>query len=180
MFKKTLFLAVLSLATATFVLPALASESSMTASAVVNKSTCSKMANTTQPFILILNSGDELISSISQCAKDAKLVGASISGLGQLHNPSLAYFSSDPKAKPTLTKFPGYYELASLNGNIAINGDNYFTHIHAALADKKFHGIAGHVNDAKIGLTAEISIIPFTSQIQRAVDPKTGFGPIVQ
>lgn len=148
-------------------------------SAAVNKSTCNRLANTTQPFVLILNSGDSLIESITQCATDAKLMGASVSGLGQLHDPVLAYFSSDPNAKPTLTKFSGFYELASLNGNITNNSGKYYTHLHAVLADKKFHGIAGHVNDAKVGLTAEITIIPLSASLERTVDPKTGFGPIV-
>src|SRR5579862_2554764 len=136
-------------------------------SAAVNKSTCSKLANTTQAFILILSSGDSLIESITQCAKDAKLLSASVSGIGQLHDPVLAYFSSNPNTKPILTKFSGFYELASLNGNITNNSGKYYTHLHTTLADKKFHGIAGHVNDAKVGLTAEITIIPLSTPLER-------------
>ena len=111
--------------------------------------------------------------------QDAKLTGASISGLGQVKNPTLAYFNSDPKAKPTLTTFPGFYELASLNGNVTVNGDDYYPHAHAVLADKQFHGIAGHVNNAKVGLTVEVTIVPFSGSVERTVDPTTGFGPIV-
>lgn len=154
--------------------PAIALES-----AAVSKSSCGKLANTTQPFILVLNSGDNLLESITNCAKDAKLLGASISGLGQLHQPTMAYFTSNPTDKPTLTTFPGYYELAGLNGNITNNSNNYYTHAHAVLADKKFQGIAGHVNSAKVGLTVEITIIPLPASVQRTVDPETGFGPIV-
>lgn len=145
----------------------------------VNKASCQKLANTTHPFVLVLDSGDDLIPSISQCARDAKLKGAMISGLGQVQNPTLAYFSSDPKAKPTLTNFAGFYELASLNGNITNNAGQHYTHVHAVLADKQFHGIAGHVNDAKVGLTVEVTIIPFTSAVERMVDAETGFGSIV-
>ena len=144
----------------------------------VNKSSCSKLASKTQPFVLVLSSGDNLIESINQCAKDAKLNGAIVSGIGQLHNPVLAYFSSDPNAKPTLTHFKGYYELASLNGDITNNDGKYYTHLHAVLADKQFHGIAGHVNGGETGLTAEISIRPLSANLQRTVDAKTGFGPI--
>lgn len=154
--------------------PALALES-----AAVSKFSCSKLANTTQAFILVLNNGDNLLESINNCAKDAKLPGATFSGLGQLHQPTLAYFTSNPADKPTLTTFPGYYELASLNGNITNNSNKYYTHAHAVLADKKFQGIAGHVNTAKVGLTAEITIIPLSASMQRTVDPKTGFGPII-
>lgn len=176
MLKNILSIATLALTTIGLT-PAQAQEN--VASAAVNKTSCSKMANTTQPFILVLNSGDELIESITQCAKDAKLMGASVGGLGQLHNPTLAYFSSNPNDKPTLTTFSGYYELASLNGDITNNENKYYTHLHTTLADKKFRGIAGHVNTAKVGLTAEITIIPLSAPVQRTVDPKTGFGPIV-
>lgn len=106
-------------------------------------------------------------------------MGASVSGLGQLHDPVLAYFSSDPSAKPTLTKFSGFYELASLNGNVTNNSGKYYTHLHTTLADKKFNGVAGHINAAKVGLIAEITIIPLSAPLERTVDPKTGFGPIV-
>jgi len=146
---------------------------------VVNQSSCTHLENTTRPFILVLDNGDDLLESIARCAKDAKLSGASFSGLGQVHNPTLAYFSSNPQDKPTLTTFSGYYELASLNGNVSVNGDRYYPHAHAVLADKKFHGIAGHVDSAKVGLTAEITIVPLTGSVERTVDAKTGFGPLV-
>jgi len=178
MLKTILSITILALTTAIFFTPTSAQENN-TSSAAVNKSSCSKLAHTNQPFILVLNSNDELIASITQCAKDAKLVGAAVSGLGQVYNPILAYFSSNPKDKPTLTTFTGYYELASLHGNITNNANNYYTHLHAVLADKNFHGIAGHVNATKVGMTAEITIIPFSASVQRTVDPKTGFGLIV-
>jgi predicted DNA-binding protein with PD1-like motif len=179
MLKNILSMTIVALTTATIFTNVQAAETTA-ASVVVNKSTCGKLANTTQPFILVLNSGDELLETISLCAKEAKLVGASFSGLGQVHNPTLAYFTSNPTDKPSLTTLSGYYELASINGNVSVNGDDYYTHAHAVLADKKFHGIAGHVNSAKVGLTAEITVIPFSGSVQRTVDAKTGFGPLVQ
>jgi predicted DNA-binding protein with PD1-like motif len=151
-------------------------EAASAASAVVNKSTCSKLANTTQPFILLLTADDDLLGSISQCAKDAKLIGASISGLGQLKNPTLAYLGSTLNDKPSYNTLHGYYELASINGNIAVNGSEYFTHAHGVLADKKYHPMAGHINSAKVGVSVEITIIPFSGTLERTVDAKTGFG----
>ena len=148
-------------------------------SVITNKANCAKLSDKTHPFILVLDSGDDLLKSIAQCAKDAKLNGASISGLGQLHNPTLAYFTSNPKDKPTTTTFPGYYELASINGNVTTNENGYYTHAHAVLADKQFHGIAGHVDSAKVGLTVEITMVPFTCAATREVDPNTGFGAII-
>ena len=169
MFKKLSLLSLLILSSISF---------AETPAAVDTKS-CHQLIGTEKPFILILQPGDEILTSISACAKAAKLKGASISGIGQFHNPVLAYFTSNPKDKPKLTKFDGYYELASLNGNIAKNENVYFTHIHAVIGNEKLTAIAGHVNTAKIGLTAEITIIPLSSALQRNVDPVSGFGPII-
>ena len=130
--------------------------------AVVNKNTCAKMVNNTKPFILVLNSGDDLLESITQCAREAKLSGASISGVGQLQDPTLAFDSSNTKAKPTLHTFPGLYKLGSLNGKVAVNGDKYFTHAQVALGYKQYEGFVGRVDSAKVGKTAEITVVPVT------------------
>lgn len=147
--------------------------------AAVDKNSCGQLKNTKHPFILVLSKGDNLSQSINQCAADAELLAASVSGLGQVHNPTLAYFTSNPSDKPTLTTFDGYYELASLNGNITNNANQYYTHLHAALADKSFKGITGHIDSAEVGLTVEVTIVPFAGSVERAVDSETGFGPIV-
>jgi len=145
----------------------------------VNKSSCNRMINSTQAFVLVLDKGDSLVESINQCAKDANLQGAAVTGLGQVENPTLAYFSPNPEDIPTLTTFNGFYELASLTGNITNNSGQYYTHLHSTLADKEFRGIAGHVNKATVGLTVEVMIQPFAAPIERTVDEATGFGPIV-
>jgi len=146
--------------------------------AAVDKNSCQNRANTTEPFILVLSQGDKLHDSLTRCANDANLQAASVSGLGQVHNPILAYFSSNPLDKPTLTSLDGYYELASLNGNITSNNGQYYTHLHGTLADREFKGIAGHIDSVEAGLTVEITIIPFSGPVERTVDEHTGFGPI--
>ena len=175
-FLSTVTTVVVTLGTAMIAAPAMASEQAV----AIGKASCGKLANTTAPFILVLETGDDFLGSITQCVADAKLKSASISGLGQLNTPTLAYFTSNPNDKPALTTLPGYYELSSFNGNVTNNAGKYYTHVHAILGDKEFHGIAGHIDAATVGLTVEITIIPLLAPVERAVDPKTGFGPIVQ
>lgn len=109
--------------------------------AAVDKNSCQRLQNTTKPFILVLSPGDKLHESINKCADDAKLQAASINGLGQVQNPTLAYFSSDPNEKPAMTSLQGFFELASLNGNITNNNGKHYTHFHGTLADHEFKGI---------------------------------------
>lgn len=147
--------------------------------AAVDKNSCNKMLNNSEPFILILKNGEDLHESIKKCASEAKLQGAAIHGLGQLSDPIFAHYSNDPHEKPSFTQFKGIYELISLNGNIAHSGKGYYTHLHAVLGDEKFKSLAGHIKDSKVGVTAEITIIPLSKPLKRNVDPETGFGPIV-
>lgn len=147
--------------------------------AAVTKNNCYRMQESIAPFILVLDKGDNLIESINQCALDAKLKAASISALGQVYHPTLAYFSSDPEEAPKYKTFSGVYELASLNGNISHNGSVYYTHVHGALANEHFEGITGHIAAAEVGMTVEVTILPFANSIERVVHEGTGFGPIV-
>ena len=117
---RTLITVVLTVSSA-FTMTAAKAETTMNEhTGATNKFSCDKLENIDRPFILVLNKGDDLISSITKCARDAKLKGANIGGLGQVQNPVLAYFSSDPNASPTLTTFKGFYELAAVNGNTRI------------------------------------------------------------
>ena len=159
---------------------------------VVNKVSCKRVAQTLRPFILVLKRGDNLLKSITQCAQDAKLKGASFSGLGQLFDPKLAYYAKNPgvqmidpkilnaelKGNYMVKALNGYYELVSLNGNIALYDKQYVIHAHAALTDPMFQGISGHLYGGTVGFTAEITLMPFAGPVHRLIDPKTGFGPI--
>ena len=73
-----------------------------------------------------------------------------------------------------------FYLIGMEESDNVNNNNKYYTHAHVVLADEKFHGIAGHLNSAIVGLTVEIAIIPLQFPVQRAVDAKTGFGLIVQ
>lgn len=143
----------------------------------VDQNSCSERINSSEPFVLILKTGEKLHEGIKKCARDAKLMGASIQGLGQLINPAFAYYG--PNAQPHVISLEGTYELISLNGNIAMSQGEYYTHIHAVLGDRTLQATAGHIKEATIGATAELTVTPFTKSLERRVDQDTGFGPIV-
>jgi predicted DNA-binding protein with PD1-like motif len=143
----------------------------------VDQNTCSERVNSQEPFVLILKTGEKLHEGIKKCARDAKLIGASIQGLGQFINPVFAYYG--PNAQPHIIPLDGTYELISLNGNIAMSRGEYYTHIHVVLGNGDLKATAGHIKEATIGATAELTITPFSKPLERQVDSETGFGPIV-
>jgi predicted DNA-binding protein with PD1-like motif len=49
-----------------------------------------------------------------------------------------------------------------------------FIHIHAALGTEEYNVVGGHIMDATVGPSAEISILPLGGAINRAYDERTG------
>lgn len=115
------------------------------------------------PFLFSLKKDDLLLESLAKCAVALKLNGAAISGLGALQDPILGDF--DPitqRHKPKI--FPGLFEISSLNGNITKRDGEYHVHIHVALsdtADANRPTISGHLFDSKIGIIADLNIVPY-------------------
>jgi predicted DNA-binding protein with PD1-like motif len=141
--------------------------------AVIDSASGSIVAGSDQPFILALKIGENLFEAITRCAQDAKLESASISGLGALDDVTIAYYNMETKTYQTKL-FTGMFELVSLNGNIAVLDGQYFTHIHAAIGDDQYQVFGGHIMDATVGPSAEITVIPLCSEIHRKYDERTG------
>ncbi len=141
--------------------------------AIVDTTTCQSLKDTDKPFILALKIGEKLFDGILRCADAVNLKSASISGLGALDDVTVAYYNLDTKQYQTKL-FSGMYELISLNGNIAFVDGKRFIHIHAALGTEEYNVVGGHIMDATVGPSAEITIIPLQGQINRAYDETTG------
>ncbi len=141
--------------------------------AIVDSNSGSKVANTDKPFILVLTPGENLFEAILRCAEAAHLKSASISGLGGLDDVVVAYYNLNTKEYQTKL-FKGMYELISLNGNITFVDGKRFIHIHAALGTETYDVFGGHIMDAIVNPSAEITIIPFPATINRKYDAVTG------
>lgn len=141
--------------------------------AIINSSSGRLVAGSREPFILALNIGENLFEGIMRCAVDAGIKSASLSGLGALDDVTVAYYNLESKTYQTKL-FHGMYELVSLNGNIALVDGKPFIHIHAAIGDNQYQLFGGHIMDATVGPSAEITIIPLGGDIHRQYDDRTG------
>ena len=140
---------------------------------IVDSHSGSRFANSSKPFILALKKGENLFEAILRCANDANLQAASLSGLGALDEVTVAYYHLDRKEYQTKL-FEGMYELISLHGNITFVEDKRFIHIHAALGMDTYQVVGGHIMDATVGPSAEITVIPLPAKIIRQYDDETG------
>ncbi len=141
--------------------------------ALIDSHSGHKITNPEKPFILALKLGENLFEAILRCANAMNLQSATISGLGALDDVTVAYYNLQTKQYQTKL-FKGMYELISLNGNIAFVEGKRFIHIHAALGTEEYQVVGGHIMDATVGPSAEISIIPLSGTMHREYDERTG------
>jgi predicted DNA-binding protein with PD1-like motif len=137
--------------------------------AIVDTNTCHQLVGTDKPFILGIKKGENLFKSILHCADVIGLPAASISGLGALDDVTVAFYYLETKQYQTKL-FEGTYELVSLNGNITFFEGKRFIHIHAALGTSDYNIVGGHIMDATVGPSAEITITPLSGKIHRKHD----------
>jgi len=157
----------------TFVFAFASSIASAATLAAVDSQSCQKRRGNDQPFILVLKKGEDLSSVIVNCANAAHLYGAALTGLGAVESPTLSYFNHDTKKYQQKT-FPGNLELASLTGNIAELEGKRVTHIHVALSDDQYQMFGGHLKDATVGATAEITVTPLQGKLKKTMDTNAG------
>ena len=140
---------------------------------VIDSRSFNKLSDIHSPFILVVHKGEPIIETILNCARALKLNSASLSGLGALENPTIAYFNLGKRTYQDKI-FSGIFELISLIGNIAQFEGNYVPHIHVTLGDEQYQVFGGHLQNAIVGVTAEITITPLAGSLIRQLHPDIG------
>ncbi len=130
--------------------------------AVAAAGNCMALANTKQPFMLVISQGQEIIKSITECAIDAKLTAASISGVGSLQNPTLEYFDPD-KSSYQKHQFNGMFELTSLLGDIKLDHGKPTTHAHVTISTKQYRLRGGQLLHSNVNATSEVTFFPMAN-----------------
>jgi predicted DNA-binding protein with PD1-like motif len=120
-------------------------------------------------YWLILDRGEEVKSAISDWARENKVAGAQVWGIGAVTGVALAYYF--PRSKKWKTRrFSGKsYELLSCIGNISEDG----LHAHVSMSDSGFNVHGGHLVSAKISVFGEFFVLP-AAKLAKKLAPKLG------
>lgn len=129
-------------------------------------------------FVLIFESGDEVVSELLKFAKSHSVKSGSLTALGAFETCVLGYFdwtTKDYKKNP----IDQQVELLSLIGNIAEGDDGPKVHAHVVvgLSDATTRG--GHLVSAKVRPTLEVTLVESTAPLVRKMDRETGL-PLIR
>jgi len=124
-------------------------------------------------YVVRLDAGERIVETLKAlCERDA-IGGGFFSGLGAVGEAEIGHF--DPGSNDyTWIKLSGPYEIVGLYGNITTVGGRPFIHAHIALGDNTFVVKGGHLKEAVVSVTCEITLMRFKDDIGRKKDEASG------
>ena len=124
-------------------------------------------------YVVRLEKGEELVSSLSRLCKDENVVLATIEGLGACNRVVLGLYDIDLKQYHR-KQFDGAYEITSIIGNITRKDDEPYLHIHMNVADENMCTYGGHLYECNISATCELFIRVIDGRVDRKHDEISG------
>ena len=129
-------------------------------------------------FALVLEIGDDPMTCLADFAREERITGASITGIGAFSEATLAWFDWDRKRYEEIP-VGEQVEVASLIGDIAVEGeDRPAVHVHLVLGRRDGSAVAGHLLSARVRPTLELVVTESPAHLCRRKDPETGLNLI--
>jgi predicted DNA-binding protein with PD1-like motif len=124
-------------------------------------------------YVVRLDAGEKIVETLlSLCERDG-IGGGFFHGLGAVGEAEIGHF--DPVSNEyAWVKLSGPYEIVALYGNITTVEDKPFIHAHIALGDNTFAVRGGHLKEAVVSVTCEVTLTRFRDDIGRKKDEATG------
>ena len=124
-------------------------------------------------YYLLLESGEKVIATLSYFLKREKIVNGYFTGIGAVSFAELMFF--DTKQKKYLSKlFRGDKEVLNITGNVSLLENKPFIHAHITIADKNYKTIGGHLKEATVGASLEISLVKSDVNLHRNYQQNSG------
>jgi predicted DNA-binding protein with PD1-like motif len=124
-------------------------------------------------FVLVLETGDEVMHVLNAFARARHLQGSHFTAIGAFSDAVVAYFDWPTKQYQKI-RIGEQVEVLSMIGDIAMstNGPTVHGHVVLAKADGSAHG--GHLVSAYVRPTLEVILTESPRHLRRKMDPESG------
>jgi len=142
------------------------------------KSKLLTQANGAKMHIVVLDPGEEAFSAIGEFAKREKISAASISAVGAFRRAKVGWFDFASK-KYLPIEIDQQCEVLSVLGDIAVDDKGKpSVHVHAVLGVRDGSTRGGHLLEAIVNPTLELTITETPVQLRRTSRPELGIALI--
>jgi predicted DNA-binding protein with PD1-like motif len=128
-------------------------------------------------FLLVFEKGDELMGLLERFAREHELSGSHFTAIGAFERGTLGYFDWQRKDYDRIP-VDEQVEVLTLVGDIALDGDTPKVHAHVVLGTSTGAAIGGHVLEAFVRPTLELTLTETPSATRRVHDPESGLALI--
>lgn len=126
-------------------------------------------------FVLVLARGEELIATLTQFCERRGIQAAVFTGIGAVERVKIGYYDLG-KREYFFRSEDGVFEVAAMQGNVALVEGKPFIHAHAVLSrcDASLECIGAHIKEAYVAVTLEVFMTPLDASIERKLDDDIG------
>lgn len=129
-------------------------------------------------FALVFNTGDEVMKSLLDYAREKRLTGCHFTAIGAFESAVLGYFDwkvKDYKKIPVREQV----EVLSLMGDVAEKeGGEPQIHAHVVLGNSEGKALGGHLVEAHVRPTLELILTESPAHLRKRHDPESGLALI--
>ena len=137
-----------------------------------------QVAENPMTLVVILDTGDEILSSLKSLAQSEHLAASSFKAIGALSGVELGWFNWKTKKYQRAVKLEEQVELLSLIGDIALKDGKPQVHAHLVIGRQDGSAHGGHLLSATVRPTCEIVITESPQHLQKEIDPESGIALI--
>jgi uncharacterized protein len=124
-------------------------------------------------YAIVLAKGDEVMSGLSDFARQNKIASASFTAIGAFSQVTVAWFDDSRKAFK-LIPIKQQVELVSMIGDIALSDEQPVVHTHVSVASPDGTLRGGHLIDAFVFPTLELFMTVYPTPLRKQLDEATG------
>jgi len=128
-------------------------------------------------YVVVLETGEEIVTTLQQFAETHGVRAGAISGIGAVGTCELGFFIRSTKSY-IRRRYEGEHEIGVLLGNFSELDGRPFPHCHVVIAGADLVAHTGHLFQGEVTVTCEIHIVTGESPIHRALRPDLGFHPL--
>ena len=125
--------------------------------------------------VIILERGEDVIPALLKYCAENKITAGVFTGIGAVNNVEIGYYDFE-KREYHFRSEAGDFEVASMNGNVALFEGKPFIHAHAVLSrcDKTLECIGAHIKKASVAVTLEVFLTHIDVSLARVHDDFIG------
>ncbi len=128
----------------------------------------------TQAYVLILQTGDEVVTALQDFAHRHHVVSAHFSAIGAVRDPEVGWFDPTRKQYKAMS-LAEQMEVLSLTGDIALGANGQpVVHAHITLGRSDGQAWGGHLLRATASPTLELFMTTYPEPLYKTLDPATG------